>query len=127
MLLTRSVALVVIGLLLGACSGADDAPTTEELYVTESRSALDELLGDEAPEYTDEELLSYGERACRNLAEIPDGQTLKQTIEAASAGSSDTETLQIAQATVIVTTAARHLCPDQGERLDMWDEDDSST
>lgn len=120
----RSVALALV-LLLGACS-SDTTPTSEDVYLRETRSELTDVFGDAAPEYGDEELLSYGRRACDNLAQLPDGDSLRRSIEAASVGASDSETLQVAQATVIVTTAGRHLCPEQGERLGLFDEGDSA-
>lgn len=124
---SRTAAFGGAVLLLVGCGVGGDAPSTEEVFVRESRTALADVLGDDAPTYTDEELVTYGERACSNLAELPDGDSLRRSIEAASVGVSDTETIQIAQATVLVTTAARHLCPDQGERLGMFGDQGAST
>lgn len=121
---TRSAA-TVLAVVLASC-GTGTEPTSEDVYLEEARSELSDVFGEEVPEYTDEELLSYGERACGNLADLEDGDDLRRSIEAASVGSSESETLQIAQATVIVTTAARHLCPEQGERLDLFEEDASA-
>lgn len=118
---TRRSVAAVLAVALASC-GTGTEPTSEEVYLEETRSELSDVFGDEVPEYTDEELLSYGERACGNLADLEDGDDLRRSIEAASVGASDTETLQVAQATVIVTTAARHLCPEQGERLDLFEE-----
>ena len=107
-------------LLLPGCGG-DDSPDPEAAYLEDVRGELAQLLDEDAPDYTDDELVAFGDRACDNLEDVDDGAALRQMIEAASVGSSDAETLQIAQATVLVTSAARHLCPDQGERLGLLD------
>lgn len=108
--------------LLGGCT-ADDGMTAEERYLEATRREVREVLGEAAPDYTDAELLAFGERACDNLADIDDGEALREAIESSSVGASDTETLQIAQATIVVTTAGTHLCPDQGERLGITADD----
>lgn len=108
-------------LLLGGCSG-EEAPTPEGLYLAATRTEFDATLGDDAPEYGDEELLAFGERSCDNLEDVEDGEALRNTIEASSVGASETETLQIAQATIVVTMAATHLCPDEGRRLGIIDD-----
>lgn len=111
-----AAALVAAGLVLAGCGdGTGTGP--EERFLGSYRAELDEALGDDAPEYSDAELLEFGQRACRNLADVPDAETLRRHIEAAEADGSEAEVLQVAQATVLVAVAARHLCPDQGARL----------
>lgn len=122
---TSRLAVAAIVVLAAGCSEAA-APSAEERFIEEYRGALDEMLGEDAPEYTDEELLTFGNRACENLEEVEDGDALRRNIEAAGTGVSDSETLQIAQATVLVTSAAEHLCPEQGERLGLTVEGSSA-
>lgn len=122
MSVVRALALL-LAVLVTACGSE---PTTEEIYLSETRTELSDVFGEEVPEYSDEELLSYGERSCANLADLEDPEDLRRSIEEASIGASETETLQLGQATVIVTTAARHLCPEQGRRLGLIDEGGSA-
>lgn len=114
------VAVLALVLPLAACGGGEATP--EEAYLRDTREGIEALLGEDVPEYADEELLTFGERTCENLAEVTDADTLRRTLEAASVGSSDDETLQVAQATVLVVNAARHLCPEQGRRLGLLEE-----
>lgn len=116
------LAACLVAVLVAGC-GTDGGDTPEQAFLADYRAELDELLGEDTPDYTDEELLTFGRRACENLEQVEDGETLRRTIEGASVGASDAETLQVAQATVLVTSAAEHLCPAQGERLDLVDED----
>lgn len=116
--MSRSAALLpAILLVMAACSSRGDG---HEGFLAEVRGELSQTLGPDAPEYTDEELLGFGERACRNLEDVEDGAALARGLRDAEA-SSQQELSAIGQATVVVVAAARHLCRDQGERLGLLD------